>query len=103
EQRSANGLRDVESRFRRSALARKIESVALDPRPRVERSTFTIGRGGPRVHVVLQSNGGIVRLIAICRPAYREMVARALAQARFALASRGCAIGGGDVKVVPCS
>jgi hypothetical protein len=30
-----------------------------------------------------------MRLIAICRPADRETVARALAQVRFALAARG--------------
>jgi hypothetical protein len=95
--------RVVERRAPRSPLARRIESVFLDPRARAERSTFTIGRDGARVHVVLQSTGDCVRLIAVCAPANREIVARALAQARYALASRGCLVDDGEVREVPCS
>ncbi len=95
--------RVVERRAAGLPLARKIERAFLDPRSRVRRSTFTVGRGGARVHVVLQSQGDCVRLIAICAPAYRDTVARALAQASFALASRGCAIARREQEDVPCS
>ena len=95
--------RVVERRAPRSPLARKIASVFLDSRSRVERSTFTIGRDGARVHVVLQSKGDCVRLVAICAPAYRDVVARALAQARFALASRGCVVDYPEREEVPWS
>lgn len=78
-------------RARRSALARRIERRFLDPRSISQRATFA--SGGKRVHVVVQASAGRVRLVAVCPPGIREAVARALAQARFALASRG----------VPCS
>src|SRR5580692_940341 len=49
--------RGFERRAPRSPLARKIESVFLDPRSRVERSTFTVGSGRARVYVALQGKG----------------------------------------------
>jgi hypothetical protein len=94
--------RGVERRAPRSPLARKIESVFLDPRSRVERSTFTVGSGRARVYVALQGKGEKLRLIAVCAPAYREVVAAALAQARFALASRGCALEAARVEERAC-
>ena len=41
-----------------------------------------------RVHVVVRSAAGGTRVVAVCEPALRERVERALAQARFALAGR---------------
>jgi hypothetical protein len=73
----------------RVALARKIEHAFLAPRGSIARSALTLAHGEARVHLVLQSSGERMRLIAICRPADRETVARALAQVRFALAARG--------------
>jgi hypothetical protein len=74
-------------RVPRTPLARRIESVLFDPRSQAKRASFTVGRG--RVHVVLQSKGDRVALVALCSPALRGIVARALAQARYALAARG--------------
>jgi hypothetical protein len=71
----------------RSPLAGRIENALFSPRSQAKRASFTIGRG--RVHVVLQSKGDRVTLVALCSPALRGIVARALAQARFALAARG--------------
>jgi hypothetical protein len=70
-------------------LSRRIERTFLRPEAPVRRATFSLGRGGARVHVILQSNAGTVTLVALCRPEMRELVARALAQARLALAARG--------------
>lgn len=81
----------VERRAVRSPLARKIERVFLDPVRRPVRATFTLG-GASRVHVALQSTSGGVRLIALCAPELRTRVARALDEARYALARRGIAL-----------
>lgn len=70
-------------------LSRRIERTFFRPEGAVRRATFSLGRGGARVHVILQSNAGTVTLVALCRPEMRELVARALAQARLALAARG--------------
>jgi hypothetical protein len=85
-----------------SRLAGKIQRAFFTPRSRVERSTFTIEREGARVHVVVQSRGNRVRLIAVCRPADREIVARALARARYALTSGGWMLDG-ENEEKPCS
>jgi hypothetical protein len=77
----------VDRRAPRSPLATRIESVLFDPRSQAKRASFTIGRR--RVHIVLQSKGDRVALVALCSPALCGIVARALAQARFALAARG--------------
>ena len=70
-------------------LSRRIERTFFRPEAQVRRATFSLGRGGARVHVILQSNAGTVTLVALCRPEMRELVARALAQARLALAAGG--------------
>jgi hypothetical protein len=70
-------------------LSRRIERAFFRPNAAVRRATFSLGRGGARVHVILQSNAGTVTLVALCRPEMRQLVARALAQARLALAARG--------------
>ena len=84
--------RFVERRALRSPLARKIERTFLDPRMRATRGTFAIDAGGARVHVALQQTPGGLRLIAVCGARVRERVARALEEARYALAARGIAL-----------
>jgi|SRR5579872_1989652 len=79
----------IERRAPRSPLARKIERVFLDPRTRIQRATFSVNGTRARMHVTLQTNGQRMRLVAICPPAVRTEVTQALAQARYALASRG--------------
>jgi hypothetical protein len=79
----------ADRRAARSPLARKIERSFLDPRYRVHRATFTLEGVRTRVHIALQTSGPCVRLIAVCPPAVRATVARALDEARYALAQRG--------------
>lgn len=75
-----------------SPLSKRIElRFAANAQP-VARATFSLGRGAARVHVIMQSNGSTTRLVAICRPEMRGIVARALAEARLALRARGFAI-----------
>ena len=81
-----------ERRAVRSPLARRIEHVFLDPARRVERATFTLDGSRARVHVALQSTGTSTRLVAVCPSAVRAGVARALEEARYALALRGIAL-----------
>jgi hypothetical protein len=85
--------RDVDALLRgRSSLARQIEKTFVHSGARVRRATFSIGRGGARVHVVLATKGNAVILVALCRPEVRSAVARALVQVRAALAARGIGI-----------
>ncbi len=74
----------------RPPLAHAIESAFSGAALR--RATFTVGRGNARIHVVLQTKGNRMTLIALCRPHLSEEVARALAQARVALAARGIGV-----------
>lgn len=73
----------------RSTLARKIERAFLRPRSASRKASFTVEGDHGRVHVLLQSTGSRLKLIAICPPKARAHVAAALAQARYALAMRG--------------
>jgi hypothetical protein len=93
--------RRVETQDRRavrSPLARRIERTFLDPARPVRRATFSFAgaREGTRarVHVALQSGASGMRLVAVCPPALRAGVARALDQARYALAARGITLVG---------
>lgn len=70
-------------------LSRRIERTFSRPGSQLRRATFALGRGGARVHVILQSNAGTVTLVALCPPEMRAVVVRALARARLALARRG--------------
>lgn len=75
----------------RCALAQKIErkfSARETPRP----ATFTLDGAQGRVQIILRSQGKRLELVAICAPRARSIVAQALAQARYALASRGIAL-----------
>jgi hypothetical protein len=82
----------VERRSVRSPLARRIERMFLDPARRTARASFTLEGTQARVHVALQAVPSGLRLIALCPPAARERVVRALDQARYALAARGVAL-----------
>jgi hypothetical protein len=73
----------------RSVLSRRIELRFTSSSPPVRRATFSLGPGSARVHVIVQTNGNTARLIAICRPELRSVVARALSEARLTLAARG--------------
>ncbi len=80
----------------RGRLAERIERAFSASGGNPKRATFSLGRGSARVHVILQTSAGRTTLLAICRPELRNVVARALSQARIALAARGvefCAIG----------
>jgi hypothetical protein len=73
----------------RSPLARKIERTFLRPRSISRRNAFTLEGEHGRVHVLLQSRGTHLKLVAICPPKACTQVAAALAQARYSLALRG--------------
>lgn len=92
----------TERRMQRSRLSRDIERVFLNPRHVTKRATFSIGNGRERVHVILQNTANRVALVAICSPSVRATVARALDQARYALAGRGICV---DLEgsVIACS
>jgi hypothetical protein len=70
-------------------LSQRIERRFAHPTSQVKRATFSMGRGAARVHVILQTNGNVATLVALCRPQMRGIVARALVQARVALSTRG--------------
>lgn len=89
----SSGSAEPSSQLRaRSSLARQIERIFQNARKPVVRATLTLGRGEGRAYVVLQSSGDRMRVIAICRPADRQRVARALEEARYALAVHGHAL-----------
>ncbi len=81
-----------ERRAERSPLARRIERAFLDPVRSNRRATFTIDGAQARVHVALQTTASGIRLVAVCPAAVRSSVARALEEARYALALRGIAL-----------
>lgn len=92
----------LDRRAPRSQLARKIERAFLRPRSAAHKASFTIeGRQG-RVHVLLQSRGSQLKLVAICPPKARADVAAALAQARYALALRGIDLDAGTREAAQC-
>lgn len=82
----------VDRRSLRSPLARKIEHAFLRPNIPATRAAFTIDGTGARVHVTMQRTRAGLQLVAVCPPHARERVARALEQARYALAERGIPI-----------
>lgn len=79
---------DFERRVPKTALARRVEGVLARRVPGAFAS-FVLRNGDGRVRLVVRSDGARTRVFAICAPALRERVERALAQARFALAGRG--------------
>lgn len=63
-------------------------------------ATFDIEYGGARVRVLMRCDSGNMRLFALCKPALRETVTRALDEARFLLASRGVRLSSAQTKAV---
>ncbi|HEV2741180.1 MAG TPA: hypothetical protein VGU66_21655 [Candidatus Elarobacter sp.] len=87
--RPAGEIAGPERRAVKTELARRIERrLALRP-PRGATASFAVHGAGGRVHVVVRSDGGRTRVVAVCAAPLRERVERALAHARFALAGRG--------------
>jgi hypothetical protein len=82
----------IRYREARTMLAERIERAFADPNAHPKRATFSMGRGTARVVVILQTKQRGMMLLAICRPEVRCTVARALTQARRALAARGIGI-----------
>ena len=79
----------LERRAPTSELARRIERRIARQVPRTAAASFAISAGDGRVHVIVRSDGASTRILAVCAPALRASVERALAQARFTLAARG--------------
>jgi hypothetical protein len=95
--------RNAIARSSHTPLAQRIERVFSEPSAQVKRATFSIGQGRARVHVILQTKRGSATLVAICRPEARALVARALAQARLILATRGIGVELETKGVLGCS
>ncbi len=87
----------------RSLLARHIERAFLRPLNPPRRATFSIEGHAARVHVTMQESRNGLRLIAVCSPGMREVVTRALEEARYALARRGIALAPVIEEALPCS
>jgi hypothetical protein len=80
---------DAERKRAHASFARRIEAALMRPSHRPARAAFVVGEGAARAFVVLQTRAGKTHLVAICAPAHRDAVARALAQVRRSLAARG--------------
>lgn len=89
-----------ERRSARSSLARKIERTFLAPATCTKSAAFRLGQGGGRVQILIRQRGEDVHLVALCAPAAKDVVARALAQARYALCARGMNLHA-DVRALP--
>ena len=73
-------------------IARRLErAVERAVRGAERRSTQTIAIGGGRVTLLVRDDGRATRIVAVCSEALRPRVERALAHARFAIATRGIA------------
>jgi hypothetical protein len=81
----------VERRAPAGDLSRRMERAIerhLEHAPR-RVSAVAVAAADGRVHVLVHTQGGTTRIIALCAPHLRERVDRALAHARFALAASG--------------
>lgn len=76
----------------RSLLAQRIARALVAQAKCFRRSGMTLRTPRGRVHVTLQSSDRRTRVIAVCSPALRDAVKRALDEARYALAMRGIAV-----------
>jgi hypothetical protein len=77
-----------ERRAPKSELGRRLERALLRRLPRETQTQFALSAAGGRVHLLVRADGSRTRVVAVCAPALRERVERALAHARFALAAR---------------
>ena len=76
-------------RILRTKLAEKIEQAFLRPKHPPKHASFALEGVRGRVQILLQQQGNHMQIVALCPPAAREVVARALSQARYALSLRG--------------
>jgi len=81
----------ADRRSPRSDLARRIERVAARPLAASRAAFFALCGPYGRVQILLRSHGGRTHLVAVCSREARVDVARALDQARYALARGGIA------------
>jgi len=81
----------VERRTPRSALSRRIERATLRALPREGTNSCVVRAESGRIALLVRVRGDRVELIAICAAHARAAVARALEEARYALARRGLA------------
>jgi len=79
----------IDRRAPKTELARRIERGLARGIPQRRAAAFDVRALDGRVHLIVRSEGAATRVVAVCAPALRERVERALAQARFALAARG--------------
>lgn len=86
------GAPPVERRAIRSKLAQDIERIFLRTPHPPRHASFSLGAGRGRVQILLRERGTGMQIVALCPPAAREIVAQALAQARYTLALRGIAL-----------
>ena len=80
----------AERRVPKTELVRHIERGLARRSPRCAAASFAVRGSDGRVHLIVRTDGTRTRVVAVCAPALRERVERALAQARFALA--GCGV-----------
>jgi hypothetical protein len=80
----------VERRLPAGGLGRRIANLVARPAAAAAGAhAATVTVRGARVHVIVRTHGAATRIVALCPPPLEARVARALAQARFALAARG--------------
>jgi hypothetical protein len=80
----------IERRTPKSDLAKRIErAVVTNGRRAGAAASLAIRAADGRVQLVVRTQGDATRIVALCAPELEARVARALAQARFALATRG--------------
>jgi hypothetical protein len=82
---------DAAARDRRAAaspLARRVGHAVSTAARRTIPSAVTIADAAGRIVVMVHTRGDRTHVVALCAPALREAVERALAHARFALAGR---------------
>ena len=82
----------TERRSVRSALSRAIEGAMLRPKSAPQRAALVLASAHGRVQLFLHGRGAHMRLIAVCSERDSARVARALEEARYALAARGVAL-----------
>jgi hypothetical protein len=78
-----------ERRARNDAPPRRVERGLVRREAAAPVASFVVRAANGRVHLVVRSAAGATRVVAVCVPALRERVERALAQARCTLAGHG--------------
>lgn len=89
-ERSSLRALGLERRRPPGPVARRIVRALASPKRRRPPASIVLRAGGGRVQIVVRRQDGAVRLIALCTPELRERVERALAEARYVLASPRC-------------